>query len=124
MSADPVSRPWRRFLRFSVRGLIVLVLVVGAWGGWIVRGARVEREAVTVIEKAGGKVRPDVRKLSGLRVECNGCIDGTGWTVSHDYRGSVSINRPLATRGSCTLEGAGPNSPTSTSATPKSPTPG
>ena len=26
--AKPVSRHWRRFLRFSVRGLIVLVLAV------------------------------------------------------------------------------------------------
>jgi hypothetical protein len=27
---DRVSRSWRRFLRFSVRGLIVVVLVIGA----------------------------------------------------------------------------------------------
>ena len=26
---EPVSRPWRRYLRFRVRGLIVLVLLVG-----------------------------------------------------------------------------------------------
>ena len=30
-------RPWRRFLRFSVRGLTILVLVIGASLGWIVR---------------------------------------------------------------------------------------
>ncbi len=36
MSAGPVSRTWRRFLRFSVRGLIVLVLFVGVWLGWLV----------------------------------------------------------------------------------------
>ena len=30
-----VSRPWRRFLRFSVRGMIVLVLVIGGWLGWL-----------------------------------------------------------------------------------------
>ena len=35
--AKPVARPWRRFLRFSVRGLIVLVLVIGAGLGWTVR---------------------------------------------------------------------------------------
>jgi hypothetical protein len=28
-----VARPWRRFLRFSVRGMIVLVMVVGGWLG-------------------------------------------------------------------------------------------
>ena len=39
MPAGPDSRPWRRFLRFSVRELIVLVLVVGSRClGWIVRG--------------------------------------------------------------------------------------
>ena len=31
----PVSRPWRRFLRFSVRGMIVIVLLVGGWLGWM-----------------------------------------------------------------------------------------
>ena len=34
--AKPVSRPWRRFLRLSVRGLIVLVLLIGAGFGWLV----------------------------------------------------------------------------------------
>jgi hypothetical protein len=54
--AKAVSRPWRRFLRFSVRGIIVLVLVVGVWLGWIVRGARIQHEAVAAIEKGGGFV--------------------------------------------------------------------
>ena len=27
--AKPISRPWRSFPRFSVRGLVVLVLVIG-----------------------------------------------------------------------------------------------
>jgi hypothetical protein len=53
---EPVSRPWGRFLRFSVRGLIVLVLVIGGWFGWIVRSARLQREAVAAITKAGGTV--------------------------------------------------------------------
>ena len=35
--AKSVARPWRRYLRFSVRGLIVFVLVFGVWLGWIVR---------------------------------------------------------------------------------------
>ena len=29
----PFSRPWRRFLRFSVRGMIVVVLLIGGWAG-------------------------------------------------------------------------------------------
>jgi Leucine Rich repeat len=51
-----VSRPWRRYLRLSVRGLIVIVLLVGAWFGWLVRSARIQREAAAVIEQAGGMV--------------------------------------------------------------------
>jgi hypothetical protein len=42
----PAARPWRRFLRFSVRGMIVLVLLVGGWLGWIVRGARKPRTRI------------------------------------------------------------------------------
>jgi hypothetical protein len=59
MPADPktISRPWRRYLRFSVRELIVLVIVVGAGLGWIVRQAHVQRDAVAAIRKAGGTVR-------------------------------------------------------------------
>jgi hypothetical protein len=34
--------------------MIVLVLVVGGWLGWIVRSARIQREAVAAIEKARG----------------------------------------------------------------------
>ncbi len=52
--AKPVSRPWRRYLRFSVRGLIVLVLVIGAWLGWLARSALIQRDAVAAITKAGG----------------------------------------------------------------------
>ena len=55
----PASRPLRRCLRFSVRGLIVAVLVIGAWLGWIVRSARIQREAVAAITKAGGTVTYD-----------------------------------------------------------------
>jgi len=59
MSAGPVSRSWRRYSRFSVRGLIVLVLVIGAGLGWLVRSARIQREAVAAIWNAGGVVYYD-----------------------------------------------------------------
>ncbi len=52
----PIAHPWQRFLRFSVRGLIVLVLVIGAWLGWLVRSARIQREAVAAIKQDGGRV--------------------------------------------------------------------
>jgi uncharacterized membrane protein len=65
MPAVAVSRPWQRFLRLSVRGLVVLVLVMGAALGWIVRGARVQREAVAVIKKAAGTVSYDYEWKNG-----------------------------------------------------------
>jgi hypothetical protein len=57
MRAGPVSRSWQRYLRFSVRVLIVLVLVMGAGLGWVVRSARIQREAVQAITRAGGWVK-------------------------------------------------------------------
>src|SRR5438552_3500910 len=46
-------------MRLRVRGLIVLVLLIGAGLGWIARGARLQRDAVTAIQKAGGSVQYD-----------------------------------------------------------------
>jgi Leucine Rich repeat len=63
--SKPASRRWRRYLRFSVRGLIVVVLVVGGWLGWIVRGARIQREAVAAITRAGGRVAYDWERRDG-----------------------------------------------------------
>ena len=54
--ANPASRPWRRFLRFSVRGMILLVLAVGAALGWTVRQAHRQRDAVATIKTAGGQI--------------------------------------------------------------------
>jgi hypothetical protein len=57
MSDGPVSRPRRRYLRFSIRGLIVLVLVIGGALGWLVRSARDQRGAVAAITAAGGSAQ-------------------------------------------------------------------
>ena len=56
MAAGAVVHPWRRVLRLKVRGLIVVVLVIGAWLGWLVRSARIQREAVAAITRTGGEV--------------------------------------------------------------------
>jgi len=53
---QPNSRWWHRYLRFSMRGLIVLVLVIGGGLGWIVRSARDQFAAVKAIQAAGGNV--------------------------------------------------------------------
>jgi hypothetical protein len=65
--SEPISRPWRRFLRFSVRGLIVLVLVIGAGLGWLVRSALMQRDAVAAIQKNRGWVRYYWRDYSIVR---------------------------------------------------------
>jgi hypothetical protein len=56
MPAEPGLHPWRKYLRFSVRGLIVLVLAMGTGLGWIVREAHIQRDAVAAILKTGGVV--------------------------------------------------------------------
>ena len=57
-----------RRLRFSVRSLMVTVLLLGGSAGWVVHRARVQREAVNAIERAGGKVEYDeVFTSEGLR---------------------------------------------------------
>ena len=55
MPADSVAHRWRRFLRFSMRGLIVLVLLIAIGMGWLVRSAQIQRDAVAAIHEAGGQ---------------------------------------------------------------------
>ncbi len=55
MPPETLSRPWRRILRFSVRALLVLVLVIGVSLGWIVQSAHIQRNAVAAIKNAGGR---------------------------------------------------------------------
>ena len=55
-SPQPKPRSWRRYLRFSVRGLMVLVLLVGCGTGWMVRSAREQAAAVKAIQAEGGRV--------------------------------------------------------------------
>ena len=69
---NSVSRPWRRYLRVSVRGLIVLVLVVGGCLGWLVRSARLQREAVAAIRKADGEVSYDWEWKNGAGMPSKG----------------------------------------------------
>ncbi len=66
--AIPVSSPWRRFLRFSLRGLIVLVLVIGLWLGLIVRPVHVQQDAVAAITKAHGSVKYDWEWSNGKAI--------------------------------------------------------
>ena len=56
--ADPPDRPWWRppRVRVTLRALLVMVLLVGAGLGLHVHSARVQRDAVMAINRAGGSV--------------------------------------------------------------------
>jgi internalin A len=59
MLAGPVSPLWRRYMRLSVRGLMVLVLLIAGGLGWLVRSARIKRDAVAAIRNARSNVTYD-----------------------------------------------------------------
>jgi hypothetical protein len=52
MKEQVKPKSWRRLLRVSVRGLAVVVLLIGGMLGWAVRSARIQREAVASIRRA------------------------------------------------------------------------
>jgi hypothetical protein len=58
-SPEAISRPWWSRLRFSVRTMAAAVLITAALLGWLVRGARVQRQAAFAIWRAGGYVTYD-----------------------------------------------------------------
>jgi hypothetical protein len=60
ITAPPMtSKPRRRWLRFSLRAMMMVMLAFGLGFGWIamkVRQAREQRQAIEAIEKLGGSV--------------------------------------------------------------------
>ncbi len=90
---EPVTRSRRRFLRFTVRGLIVLVLVVGAGLGWLVRSAHLQRDAVAAIRNARGVANYDWQWRNGKLVP-GGMPWAPRWLVDRigvDYFGHVTV---------------------------------
>ena len=92
MPAQPIGTSRRRWLRISVRGLIILVLVIGGWLGWAVHNARIQREAVAAVERAGGEVMYD------WQWQYNAPARGRPWAprwlvdrVGIDYFGHVTL---------------------------------
>ena len=74
MRSQHLPWSWWHRLRFSVRALLLLVLVVGGGLGWVVRRAHVQGDAVAAIERAGGSVvyewaRSDREYAPGARLE-------------------------------------------------------
>ena len=88
----PSSRP-RRYLRVSVRALIVLVLLLGASMGWIVRTARIQHDAVAVIMRAGGLVKYD-QGWTKTNIVASARAPKPGWLANRigvDYLGHVKV---------------------------------
>ena len=89
--SNGILSPWRRYLRFSMRGLIVAVLLIGGWLGWIIRGARIQREAAAAIVRSGGFVDYEWDWKDGCLVQ-GGRPQAPDWLVDalgHDYFGQV-----------------------------------
>ena len=93
---DPRPR-WYHRLRVSTRSLIILVLLIGGSIGWLTRSARMQRQAVIAIQRAGGFVVYD----SGLTENRSSIARGPWapyWLVDHlgiDYFAHVSRVRFL-----------------------------
>ncbi len=101
MFGGRILRSWPRYVRFSVRGLMVLVLMSAVWLGWLVRSARIQRETVTAIERAGGSAGYDLGWTDDRLLQKRGSWAPT-WLVDVlgvDYFVSVV---DLAFSGTCT----------------------
>ncbi len=76
----PGRHSLRRYLHLSLRSLLVVILVAGIWLGWLVRSARIQREAVAAIERTGGKVMYDWQWTDG-RYHQNGRPWAPKWLI-------------------------------------------
>ena len=83
---------WSRFrIRFSLRALMVFVLLIGGTLGWFAYLARVQRDVVAAIEQADGSVWYEWERRNGKPV-VNGRPDWPEWLVNRigvDYFGAV-----------------------------------
>jgi hypothetical protein len=117
MMADRILHPLARITRISVRVFIVPVLVAGAGLGWVVRTARVQREVVMAITRAGGSVQyswewnqgvaiPPARRWMPERIvklvgpDCLGHV----MAVRLSYCSTPATDAALVLRGSLTPE--------------------
>ncbi|MDR3621992.1 MAG: hypothetical protein P4L85_21760 [Paludisphaera borealis] len=78
-------------MRFSVRGLMTLVVILGGALGWVVHLAHIQRDAVAEIERAGGGVMYNWQYVNGLRDDA-GKPPWPKWLVDLvgvDYLGSA-----------------------------------
>jgi hypothetical protein len=96
--ATSSAQGWRRILRFSLSTLVVVVLVIGGWLGWIVHSARIQHDAVAAIYRLEGTVRYDWERKDGRNVP-NGRPRWPKWLVDRlniDFFGHVTQVRVVA----------------------------
>ncbi len=65
MLERPSPQTWRRRLRISLRGLMVLVLITGGGLGWVIHRAQVQRDAVAAITRVGGHIGYSWQRSNG-----------------------------------------------------------
>jgi hypothetical protein len=94
--SDSRSRSWWHRIRLSVRGLIVVVLLIGGGLGWVVRKARIQRDAVRALQSRGAFIFYDWQFKDGHTTD--GKPPAPKWLVrliGVDYFGKiVSITFP------------------------------
>jgi hypothetical protein len=98
----PQKRRWSNRLRISVGAFLALVLVIGGLLGWIVRSARIQRDAVAAITRAGGQVWYEWEYQDGRFYTREFHCPWPKWLVDLvgvDYAGNV-IRVDLTKRGS------------------------
>jgi internalin A len=92
MPGEKPSHPPRRYLRVSVRALILFVLLFGAATGWIVRSARIQRAAALAIKKDCVSLLYDWQRYSG-KPASKGTPRAPAWLtdlIGVDYFGHVT----------------------------------
>jgi Leucine rich repeat len=93
MIDKPSLRPTSRYGRLSVRSFILVVLVIGAVLGWIVRRAHFQGDVVAAIRKAGGDVCYDWQWRDGHSIR-NGKPWWPEWLVDlvgADFFGDIVL---------------------------------
>src|SRR5713101_3173905 len=93
MRSQTLSKSRRHWLRVSVWGLVVLVLIIGAGLGWVGRSVRLRLDKVAAIQKAGGSVSYDWEWKNG-RPNSDGEPWGRAWLTKQlgvDYFGNITL---------------------------------
>jgi hypothetical protein len=83
---------WRNYLRLSLRALIASILIIGCTLGWAVRTARVQQDAVTMIQKRGGFIWYDWQYKDADYVQAKSQPPGPKWLVDRIGVDYVSIS--------------------------------